>query len=139
MRMVDTMSAEDATKKWAARAAVATPDFTQGVERSADWQGNTLNAKDNYNAGVQKAVAEDKFAKGVNKTTTADWRQATKTKGAARWSAGVAAAKDDFKKGIGEVLGAIQATSLPARGPKGSEQNFERSKTLGKSLHEKFG
>ena len=131
------MNSSEAGAKWARRAQGASPDYSSGIARAADWQGATLRGNENYKAGVSQAAAEDRFAKGVQKVSSAAWKEAAQTKGTERWARGVSASQNKYIAAIGPVLGAISEaeSSAPARGPRGSGQNYQRSQHFGERLH----
>lgn len=135
--MVKTKPIDRVTTKWASRVAVAGDEYTAGIQNpKRDWAEATKAAESAFEQGVQNAIAKKKFGKGVGKAGTEKWKRKALAVGPARFAAGVAAATDDYRKAMGEVLSAIEGITLPARGPKGSAQNYERSKKLGQALHE---
>ena len=53
--------------KWARRTAGATADYAAGVKNPRnDWAANTLAASEAQAAGVQAALANNRFEKGVS-------------------------------------------------------------------------
>ena len=136
--MVDTITADEAAKKWASRISVSTADFSAGVQRSRGWQAPTLAAKENWATGVSNAVANDKFSKGVSQSSDSEWKTRTSAASSA-WSSGAARSTDRMRTGIGKTLAVIQGVSLPARGPRGSDGNYERVRAIGRALHEQLG
>ena len=109
--------------------ALPTPDdqvtrMIDGVNRSGDrWTQNTLNpskdpiaagiaAKGKYAAGVQAAITNDSFAKGLAKVDKAAMQAAITNGGAARWSGGIAGRKDKILKAVTAIhalLGPVMA------------------------------
>ncbi len=129
--MVETLSAQESARKWRSRTAAAQGDFSAGIQRSRGWQAPTLAANETYKQGVAKAMAEDRFAKGVSKSSDSEWKSRASASAGA-WAQGAAAAEGDFASGIAKVLAVIQATPLPNRGPKGT--NYGRVQELGEAL-----
>src|SRR5712691_273830 len=75
--------------KWSSRAQAAGPDYTAGVKGTQkDWAGLTAQAADNFAAGVSQAVADGRFARGVQAAGTDKWRNAAAGKGAQRYPSG---------------------------------------------------
>jgi len=133
--MVETKPIEDVVSKWKNRAAMSEPEYRKGVGRAKDWQGKTQAAETRYEQGVQAAISDKRFGKGVADTSTEEWRAKATAKGAPRWAPGVAAAEGDFRSGMSENLATIQSVTLPERGPAGSAGNYERVRAVGEALH----
>ncbi|MGB9674721.1 MAG: hypothetical protein ACPLX8_01155, partial [Nanopusillaceae archaeon] len=91
---------------------------------------------DAWSQGVQQAIADRRYIGGVRLAGNAKWQARALALGAARYPEGVRAAIDEYAKRMGEVLRVIEGVSLPPRGPKGADVNFERVKLIGKTLHE---
>ena len=124
-----------ASAKWARQSAAATPEYEAGVKTTAkDWAENTA-AAGSYAEGVQKAVADDRFAKGVAKAGTDKWQKNTLTKGPARWSEGIRLSTGNYERGFAPYRQVIENTTLPPRGPKGSAQNIDRVRVMAETLH----
>ena len=108
-----------------------TEDYRLGVENPREsWAKQTQAAEGNYEAGVQKAIAEKRFGKGVSAAGDAKWLRGAVEKGVVRWGPGVAAAGPEFASGFGKIHQAIAGASLPPRGPKGDPRNLERVKAM---------
>ena len=137
--MVKTKGVDRTVAKWKTKVAIAGPDYVDGVTNpKADWQTETSKAEGSYEQGVQKAIAEKRFGKGVSRAGTAKWQRGAIEKGPARWTSGVALAEDEYRSSMGEVISTIEATALPPRGPKGDPKNYDRTRILGTALHTKF-
>jgi len=136
--MPATKSASETGKKWKERVAGATDDYIKGVENpNTDWADATEAAKDSYNDGIQTAIAEDRFAKGVRASGTSNWKSKTSSKGRSRWPQGVAVGQADYEKGISPYLDVISSTTLPPRRKKGDPSNIDRVRVLAEALHRK--
>ena len=134
--MVRVPSAEEVAEKWQRRVSVAGPDYEAGVtDPGVDWAGPTKNAEGRYKEGVVKAANEGRFGRGVSKAGNEKWKNKTATLGVARWGTGVAAAQPDYAKGMAPVLAAEASAVLPPRYAAGDERNYERSKAMGKAVH----
>jgi len=135
--MVKVKSAADTTEKWNRRVSQAGPDYTAGVsDPGVDWEGPTKAAENNYGEAVTKAISEKRFGKGVANAGNEKWRRKTTTVGPARWNTGVAAAKDDYEKGMAPVLSAIGGVTLPPRYPAGDPRNLERVRAMNEAVHQ---
>lgn len=122
--------------KFVRRASVASEDYRRGVSRVDDWQQNTLAAEGNYESGVQAAIADNRFGKGVGRVSNEEWKRKAQDKGGANYGAGVRQAEDDFSKGFAPFRSVIEGITLPPRGPKGSPENIERVRIIGQALHD---
>lgn len=135
--MVDVPSASDAAEKFGRRGSQASQDFQTGVENASDqdWSDGTLGATDNWSQGVQDAIANNAFENGV-RNTGVSWQQRTLELGTQRFSQGVQASTGKYESAVQPFFDALEALSLSPRGPRGSEQNFQRSQAVGRRLHE---
>jgi len=123
--------------KWVRRAGQAGPDYARGVQNPrTSWEEATKAATEAQAAGVQQAISEGRFEKGVSKAGNAKWQRKAVTIGSQRFGPGVAAAKGDYEAGFAPFASVIQAVTLPPRGPKGDPRNYERVKLVGDALHE---
>lgn len=77
------------------------------------------------------------FQAGVKAAGSSKWRDKAAGKGAARYGPGVADAQGDYDKAMAPYFATIEATKLPARGPKGDPQNINRVIVLNQALRKK--
>lgn len=127
---------DETAKKWDRRASAATPDYEAGIRSPRrPWKGSTLDASDSYAAGVQAAIANNQFARGVERSSDEEWRGRSLTLGRQRYAPGVAASTMRYSKGFAPYHAALSALDLPPRGPRGSQQNYDRSALVGQTLH----
>lgn len=126
---------DQSADKWTRRASVAAPDYTAGVENPrANWEEATAAADANYRAGVTAAANAGRFSSGVRAAGSEKWKRGAIQKGPARFTEGVALAKDDWSKGFSPYREAISAIKLPPRGPAGSPQNLQRVNAIATAL-----
>lgn len=122
--------------KWSRRTAGATQDYAAGVRSPKnDWQQKTLEASDAQAAGVQAAIANNSFEKGVSKAGSAKWQRKASGVGAQRYGPGAQAAKGDYEAGFGPYAQVIQGVTLPPRGARGDPRNYENVRLIGEALH----
>lgn len=134
--MVKTIGAARATEKWVARAGVAGTDYEAGVKApKTSWSQATQAARTTYQQAVTAGDIGNRYASGVAKAGDAKWSEMAIAKGVGRYSDGVSKSQAYYSSGIGSVIGTIERTTLPARGPRGSSQNYERVKKIGDALH----
>jgi hypothetical protein len=123
-------------ERWSRRASAASPDYQTGVETTTrDWAGAATAAEGAYKQGVTAAANAGRFGKGVTKAGTQKWRKNTVAKGPARFAQGVQTAQPDYQGGFAPFLEAIGRVDLPARGPAGSPQNYQRVQPIGQALN----
>lgn len=118
---------ESLKEKFGTRAAAAGKDYVDGVNNPRRDQAEAaIAAKDSFAQGVQQAIADDRFAKGVAAAGNEKWKRKASTVGATRFPEGARAAKDDWAKGAKPILDAIASVDLPPRGPRGTPGNIQR-------------
>lgn len=138
--MPQTKSVQNTVDKWQRRAAVAQPEYTNGIQNPRNnWAEAATAANNNYKAAVTAAASQDRYSKGVAEAGENRWKENSLRKGPARFVEGVQIAGPDFQGKIGEVLSTIQSVNLPPRGPKGSPQNYQRTQPIGDALRRRFG
>jgi len=130
-------SLTDIATKWATVTPQRSADYEKGVkDTSVDWAGPTAAAAPAYADGVSRAVADGRFAKGVNQAGTSKWRSRTSTAGVQRWGAGVRDAQPDYQKGFALTHATLAGLTLPPRFSRGDPRNIDRVATIATALHE---
>ncbi len=126
--------------KYVARASVAQPEYTQGIQDAGNsWETNSTGANQTYVTAVTAAAQRGAYAAGIRDAGNAKWQQRALQKGPGRFVEGVNLGQGDYATQIQKVLTTIAAITLPARGPKGSPQNFQRIQPIGDALRRAFG
>ncbi len=124
--------------RWVARAAASTEDYKSGIQSPrTDWAQATVAAAPIQAAAIQAAISRGSYAKGVAKAGSARWAAKAMSKGADRFSTGVADAKQDYETAITPYIQTIESTQLPARGPKGDPKNIDRVRVMASALRQK--
>ena len=113
--MVKTKGLAQTQANWDGAIGQAASKYKVGVEAADNVIEKAIAAEDNYAAGVSEAVANRTRVKGLQKTSTAEWKAAASTKGAQRIGPGMTAAKAKFGAGMGEVLSTIESVQIAAR------------------------
>ena len=117
--------------KWTRVTPGRTEDYKAGIQNpKRDWAEETLEASDNWKAGVDKAAAQDLFSKGVAAAGTKKWQDKAIKKGPGRFAEGVYIAGPDYEKGFARFHEAIARTDLGPRFPKRDPRNLERVKRI---------
>jgi len=136
--MADIRDISKITEKWKVVTPARSEQYREGVTAPLrDWEKNTKAAESNYEEGVKAAILRKGFGKGVTKAGTKTWQDKAIAVGVDRFGPGVVAGAGNYEKGFAPYRDVIAKTTLPARGPKGSEANYQRVMTIGKALHAK--
>lgn len=136
--MADIKSSSAIAEKWARVTPQRTQDYQEGVQNPrTDWEQATKAAAQSQAEGVQKAIAEKRFEKGVAKAGTGKWQEGATGKGVQRWGTGVQAAGEAYAEGFQPFADTIKNTKLPPRYPKGDPRNIERVKAMASAMHAK--
>lgn len=131
-------SAAEIANKWQEVTPQRSPEYEKGVKAPAsDWKTNTAAAASRHTEATQKALSEQRFAKGVAKSSTQKWQEGAVMKGVRRFAEGVAISGPAFETGFAPYRDAIANATLPARYPAGDPRNIERVKVLADILHRK--
>ena len=84
-------NAAEVARKWTRNLSQATESIKQGVQAVTENPAEKAAARaDAYAAGVQRAVTEGRYQRGLRKVTLADWQNAMLNKGLQRVAAGAA-------------------------------------------------
>jgi len=122
--------------KWSNNAGQATPSYIEGVQNpKEDWKTATIAGAENYKQATTKAIAENRFTKGVQRSSTEKQVQNSVQKGSQRYGEGIALAGPDYAEGMAPVLAVIAATNLPPKKPKGDPANIKRVADLAAAQH----
>jgi len=135
--MVDVPSTSDAGSKYSRRAAQAGGDYTSGVESSSDQEQEqaTLNAEGRWEQGIQESIQEGSWSRGVSESPKS-WQENALELGPARYTSGVQQAEGTYAQSVEPFFNTLENLTLSARGPRGSPENFDRSRAVGQALNE---
>lgn len=122
IRPIDVIAA-----KWATVTPQRAGDYEAGVQQPRkDWARQAGAAADAWAAGVQQAVQNKSFAKGVSKAGTPKWQEGAVQKGVPRWGPGVQLAQDTYAAGFAPYREAIARVQLPPRYARRDPRNLAR-------------
>ena len=125
-------------QRWVDRASQATGAYQDGVNNPRkDWEAATKASETNWQAGVNQAITNKMFSKGVTKAGNEKWKQQALNKGAARYPSGVMAGQSAYQSGIAPYIQVIEGLTLPPRLQKGDPRNFDRVSTVANALRAK--
>jgi hypothetical protein len=90
--MAKIRSASEIAEKYARVTPGRSADYAAGIEApKVDWKTATQGAEDAWKQGIQNAIGEGRFGKGVAKAGTEKWQRKARELGTARWGPGVSA------------------------------------------------
>lgn len=114
-------------KKWATVTPMRSADYEAGVrDPRRDWKAETIGAADAWKAGIQTAIADGSFSKGVNRAGTPGWQTGAIEKGVPRWGPGVTLGEDNYQTGFAPYREAIARVTLPPRFARRDPRNMAR-------------
>ncbi len=135
--MAEIKSLDKVAKKWVDVTPQRAGEYEEGIKSPRrSWAQATEDAADSYKAGVEEAISNDSFQKGVSEAGDAKWRDGALKKGVKRWPEGVRLGGDAYRTGFAPFHSVIQGVTLPPRGPKGDPRNYDRVRAIGEALHE---
>lgn len=103
-------TAEQIAEKYQRGVAGAGADYAAGVQApSRPWSAATQAGANRWKSGIQQAISEGAFEKGVSKAGDAKWQQNALNKGAARYSAAAGEAAQEYAKVAGRIMSAASA------------------------------
>ncbi len=137
--MIKIKSIEQIIKKYAARTAVAAGDYKDQVLATTDQASKAAadSAEEAYQLALQDSFGRKARQKGLVRVGNKKWQQRAATLGAQRYPSGTRAGAPLLGTNFQPFREVIAALDLTPRGPKGSPENFDRSKAVGQALHEK--
>ena len=100
-----------------------------------DWLAATQAAGNTWAASVQAAVANNSFEKGVNQDSSAKQKANALALGVGRYPQGTKNAAGAWAKFTQPVLDAMAAVPDLPRGPKMSQQNFDKQHAYAAAAH----
>jgi len=133
--MVDTKSNEQTQANWEGAIGRVPAAYTAGVNNAKDVIAKGVAAEDLYAEKLQASIASKKRARELGKVSDEDWKNATRSKGAARIGPGMTAAKSDYREGMGVVLDTIRSVSIPKRTADPMANIDNRVKPIVAALH----
>lgn len=135
---IKVKSAADAAKKFIDVTPGRQSYYETGVKGAgADWENNTLAAKQSFKSAVSASNIDAMFAGGVKKAGAAKYVKKAGDLGPARFTTGVQASGGDYQAGVQPFLEVIAAENLPARAPRGSASNIQRVQQIATDLNKK--
>lgn len=101
------LTAEQAADKWQRRMQTAAEDYTTGVNAVTESPTAAAAEQANkYQVGVQEAVAQGRFQRGLERVSLQDWKTAAVEKGAPRLATGATAAAPLVRTRLQQIFAA---------------------------------
>jgi hypothetical protein len=120
-------TASQSAEKYASRAAAAAGDYVSGAQSTTkDQAASAIAAASIWGQATQAAIADGRFAKGLQKSGKSKWLAGITSKGGGRFGEGVATAAPTYATESARFDSARGAASSLPRGVKGSPQNMQR-------------
>jgi hypothetical protein len=133
--MADIRPVDQIARKWAGVTPQRASDYESGVkDPRKDWARNTAAAAEAWAAGVQAAIQNKLFAKGVGRAGTPKWQNASVAKGVSRWGPGVQLAEEAYSLGFAPYREAIARVQLPPRYARRDPRNLARVNAIVEAL-----
>ena len=135
MPKVAVPSLDKIVRKWVEVTPGRATYYEAGVrEPLHDWASAATAAAAAYKAAVTSPNIDKLYTGGIKRAGTAKWQRKALELGVARFGPGVTAAEPDYREGFAPYHEELARTEIPARGPRGSDVNFERVKAIGRAL-----
>jgi hypothetical protein len=122
--------------KYVQNTGSAAQSYKDGISNPRrDWQASASAAEGTYEQGVQQAIANKSYAKGITPDASAKQKNNALTLGAQRYPQGTSNAAPVWAKNTQPVLDAMANVPDQPRGPKMSQQNFDRQHAFAAAAH----
>jgi hypothetical protein len=113
--------------KYVSNTGSAAQSYKDGISNPRrDWQASTSAAEGTWEQATQLAIANKTFAKGITADSSSKQKNNALTLGASRYPQGTSNAAPVWAKNTQPVLDAMANVPDLPRGPKMSQQNFDR-------------
>ena len=115
-------------QKWGDVTPGRSSYYEAGVKGAGqDWQTGATNAAANYKAAVSAGNIQTMFVGGIKRAGGDKYQRKASGVGKDRFGPGVTAAVTDMQNGMAPMLEVIAKVDAPARQPRGSAANQQRS------------
>ncbi len=134
--LVETKSLDATVKNYQAGISVAPQRYKDGVNKATNTIEKAIAAQDLYEARIAESIANNSRVKGLQKTSTAEWKKQAIEKGAQRIGPGMQAALPKYQKGMGETLSVIQGVTIAERTADPMANIDNRVKPIAQALYD---
>jgi hypothetical protein len=123
--------------KYSTNAQNAVAAYKAGVQSPKQSQSQAaIAAVGTWQQSVSSAAAAAAFKNGLTKSGDQGWMNGALNKGAGRYPQGVQLAAPKWQANTQPYLQTIAGLNLPAKGIRGSAQNYARVQAVGQALHQ---
>lgn len=128
-------TASESMSKFVERASASSADYGKGVENTTkDQSQRAIAAKGIWKSALDKAAADDRFAKGLTRSGQAGWKAGVKAKGESNFATGVSVSGAKYAERSAKFDAARASADAMPRGVKGSAQNLAKVAKVVSSL-----
>jgi hypothetical protein len=128
--------ASSSQQKYVNNTGNAGQSYQDGINNPRrDWLAATTAAEGTWATSVQAAVSNGSFAKGINQDAAGKQKANAIALGVQRYPAGTKNAAGSWAKFTQPVLDAMAAVPDLPRGPKMSQQNFDKQHAFATAAH----
>ncbi len=125
MGTVKVKTLEQTKAKWVNSIGKVTEAYKIGVESVNDFKARAIAGQALYAQQMANPTVLARREKMLNKMSDSKWKDNAKLKGSVNIITGMNAAKDDYGKGMADVLAVAASVDLPVRGI-GTAANIQR-------------
>ena len=134
--MVKTKGVAATVAAWQGAIGSVPAKYKTGVQAANNTIENAIAAQPLYEARMAESIANKSRVKGLQKTSTGEWKARASELGSARIGGGMSAAVPKYNKGVTEVIQTIEATSIGERTADPMANVDNRVKPLVKALYD---
>jgi hypothetical protein len=122
--------------KYVSNTANASQSYKDGINNPRrDWLASTTAAEATWAQAVQLAASNGSFGKGLTQDASSKQKNNAINLGASRYAPGTSNAAPAWAKFTQPVLDAMAAVGDMPRGPKMSQQNFDKQHAYAAAAH----
>jgi len=123
-------SPEQIAAKYQRGVAGAAQDYAEGVQNpSRPWASATAAASGRWRTGIQEAINNNSFQRGVQKAGDAKWQERAINRGAQNYAGAAPVAAQEYAKVAGQIMAAGNAARSASQAMPGDtqEQRLQRA------------
>lgn len=135
---MDVRPIAESQDKFKTRAQNAKGDYGKGVAGAGNkWIAGAAAAEDAWAQGTQDAVNNKRFGAGVRKAGAQKYQERAQKLGPDRYVTGVGEGANEWGKNFAPFADTLRSLDPGVPGMRGSEQNYQRSRTVSQALRAK--
>jgi len=135
---MDVRPIAESQQKFESRTAAAGPDYQRGVANAGGkWAAGVAASEDAWASGTQEAIANRRYGAGARRAGPQKYQDRAAKLGPQRFQTGVQEGAGEWGKNFAPFASTLAGHDPGPRGMKGSEQNFQRSRSVAQALRAK--